>query len=109
MAPAASTRFSEDASIEEPAPAPTRIWVKRRSSVLSDDGAPEVVVNTADEPPAKRTRLQECPRVSARARGIQFDPFHWRSNPYVWQREDYRCEKRKSTTWGRDPYTWRKD
>ncbi|KAH3831917.1 hypothetical protein DPMN_105189 [Dreissena polymorpha] len=36
-----------------------RIWRKRQSSASSDDGAPEVVVDTADKPPTKRACLQE--------------------------------------------------
>ncbi|XP_052257530.1 uncharacterized protein LOC127862448 isoform X2 [Dreissena polymorpha] len=109
MATTASKRFSGDVSKEETAVGHSRIGRKRHSSALSDDGALEVAVDTADEPPAKRARSQKRPRVSVRACGIQTDPFHWRSYPYVWQREDYRCEQRKSTTWGLDPYTWRKD
>ncbi|KAH3695765.1 hypothetical protein DPMN_083224 [Dreissena polymorpha] len=103
----ASTCFSGDVSKEKPAVAHSRVWRKRRSMALSDDGAAEVVVDTADEPPAKQARLRERPHISDVARGIQIDPFNWRSNPYVWQREDYRCEQRRSTTLGRDPYMWR--
>ncbi|XP_052281846.1 uncharacterized protein LOC127879189 [Dreissena polymorpha] len=99
----------DKASKEEPALANGRSGRKRHYSSPSDDGAPEVVVDTADEPPAKRARLQELSPVSARVRGVLIDYFHWRSNPYVWQREGYRCEQRKSITWGRVPYTWRKD
>ncbi|KAH3831910.1 hypothetical protein DPMN_105182 [Dreissena polymorpha] len=56
--------LTDKASKEEPALANGRSGRKRHYSSPSDDGAPEVVVDTADEPPAKRARLQELSPVS---------------------------------------------
>ncbi|XP_052220553.1 uncharacterized protein LOC127837465 [Dreissena polymorpha] len=105
MVPMASARLTEGASNDYPVLAHRRFGRKRHSSSLSDEGAPEV----ADEPPAKRARLKLRLTVAARFRGIQIDAFHWQANPYVWQREDYICEQKKSSTWGRDHYAWQRE